>query len=244
MSNNKKIKELILASLVTDAYCLGAHWVYDEKQLENLEIDWNELNDAKSLWHKDKLAGDFTHYGDQTLWLYEFLKDKDTFDANEYVQFWKEKISSYNGYIDGSSRTTLENIDNNISPSGSSSTDLSIIGRISPLLLVSKSKEEFLNNVENFVKCTHNSNEALSASKFFATVLFEVLEGKSLTEAVLSEKNNSNSNIQAYIQSGIDSKDDDTFKSIRDFGPACDINGGFQGIIHLLFKYEIGRAHV
>ena len=30
----KKVKDLVLSSLVADAYSLGAHWIYDEKQLQ------------------------------------------------------------------------------------------------------------------------------------------------------------------------------------------------------------------
>lgn len=54
MFDEKKVKELILATLVADSYSLGSHWIYDEKQLNTLEIDWNELNDAKAVWHKGK----------------------------------------------------------------------------------------------------------------------------------------------------------------------------------------------
>jgi len=185
MFDEKKVKDLVLSSLVADAYSLGAHWIYDEKQLESLDINWQELNDAKSIWHKDKVAGDFTHYGDQTLWLYQFLEDKESFNASEYIKFWKNKIEIYNGYIDGATRDTLENIKNKISLPGSSSSDLSIIGRIAPLLLVSNTKEEFLENVEKFVTCTHNSSEAIVASKFFASLLLEVLSGKGIEEAIL-----------------------------------------------------------
>ena len=238
MFDRKKIKELILTSLVADAYSLGAHWVYDEKQLKNNNLNWEDLNNPLSVWHKGKVAGEFTHYGDQTFWLYEFLKDKDSFDENEYLKYWEDKISSYNGYIDGSSRETLENIKNNITPSGSASTDLSIVGRITPLLLVSKTKEEFIQNVEKFVKLTHNSQKAITASKFFAKVLLESLEGKDLQAILLSLKEQSDSHIQALISRGIASKDADTFTTIRDFGPACDVEEGFSGIIHLLSKYE------
>ena len=152
-----KIKDLVLTSLVTDAYCLGTHWIYDENQLINNDIRWEELNKPLAIWHKGKSAGDFTHYGDQTYWLYEFLKDKDSFDENEYLKFWFEKMKTYTGYIDGASRDTILNIENSVTPSGSNSHDLSIVGRIVPLLKVSKTKEEFLQNVEKFVKLTHNS---------------------------------------------------------------------------------------
>ena len=238
MFDEKKVKELVLTSLIADAYSLGAHWIYDEKQLKELEVDWNKLNDAKAIWHKEKKAGDFTHYGDQTLWLYEFLEDKESFDVNEYLEFWRSKIEIYNGYIDGATRETLENINDEVSPTGSASTDLSIIGRIAPLLLVSNSKEDFLQNVQKFVTCTHNSNEAIVASKFFASLLLEVLNGKKIEESILILKEKFDTKIQSYIYSGVASKTDDTFQTIRDFGPACDISGGFEGVIHLLCKYD------
>lgn len=238
MFDNKKVKELILTSLVTDAYCLGAHWVYDEKQLKENNLNWNELNNPLSVWHKGKSAGEFTHYGDQTYWLYEFLKNKETFDEKEYLEFWQEKVKSYDGYVDGSTRETLENIKNSVTPSGSNSSDLSIVGRIAPLLLVSNSKEEFLSNVEKFVKLTHNSEKAVSATLFFAKVLLECFKGKDVISAIESIKEESNSNIQTFVQKGLDSKTNDTFEKIREFGPACDVAEGFSGIIHLLSKYS------
>ena len=237
MFDRKKIKQLILTSLISDSYSLGAHWVYDEKQLTNSDINWEELNNPLSVWHKGKLAGDFTHYGDQTYWLYKFLEDKESFDENEYLKYWQVKIASYGGYIDGATRQTLENIKNNVVPSGSDSSDLSIIGRITPLLLVSKTKEEFLENVEKFVKLTHNSNKAISASRFFANLLLETLEGNDLNESLEKLKTQSDTHIQALISRGVASKNEDTFQTIREFGPACDIEEGFSGIVHLLSKY-------
>lgn len=237
MFDRKKIKQLILTSLISDSYSLGAHWVYDEKQLTNSDINWEGLNNPLSVWHKGKLAGDFTHYGDQTYWLYKFLEDKESFDENEYLKYWQVKIASYGGYIDGATRQTLENIKNNVVPSGSDSSDLSIIGRITPLLLVSKTKEEFLENVEKFVKLTHNSNKAISASRFFANLLLETLEGNDLNESLEKLKAQSDTHIQALISRGVASKNEDTFQTIREFGPACDIEEGFSGIVHLLSKY-------
>lgn len=238
MFDEKIVKRLILTSLVADAYSLGAHWIYDEEQLKELDIDWNILNAPNAMWHKGKKAGDFTHYGDQILWLYEFLKGKNCFDANEYQSFWKTKAENYNGYVDGSTRETLENISKGIKPSGAPSTDLSIVGRIAPLLLVSKTKEEFLKNVEEFVKCTHNSELALISARFFASLLIEVLEGKEIETSILKLKEDYEPNIQTYVSNGILSKQNDTFKTIREFGPACGIEGGFEGVIHLLSKYN------
>lgn len=238
MFDEKKVKELVLTTLVADAYSLGAHWIYDEKQLEDLEINWDELNDAQAIWHKDKKRGEFTHYGDQTLWLYQFLQDKESFDLDEYILFWQKKIESYNGYIDGATRNSLENIKENKVPTGSDSTDLSIVGRITPLLLISNSKDKFLENVEKFVRATHNSSDAIVSSRFFAELLVQVLDGKKVDEAIESLKESFDNKIQTFIENALASKNSDTFHAIRGFGPACDINGGFEGVIHLLYKYD------
>ena len=234
----KKIKDLVLSSLVADSYCLGTHWIYDENQLINNDINWEELNAPMAIWHKGKSAGDFTHYGDQNYWLYEFLKDKNCFDEKEFLDFWFEKMKTYTGYIDGASRDTILNIENSVTPSGSNSHDLSIVGRIVPLLKVSKTKEEFLQNVEKFVKLTHNSKEAVKSADFFANLLLMVLEKNDIEKSIVQLKSSYDSYFQDMIQKGLDSKNSDTFKTIREFGPACDINGGFSGVIHLLCKYD------
>lgn len=238
MFDNKKVNDLVLISLVTDAYSLGAHWIYDAEQLDTIDIDWEELNNAKATWHEGKLAGDFTHYGDQTLWLYQFLNGKEHFNVSDYIAFWKTKMESYKGYIDGATKATLENIDNKVMPTGSASTDTSIIGRIAPLLLVSNSKEAFLENVTDFVASTHNSKELIVASTFFASVLTAVLAGKGIDQAILELKMGFDSTVQTYIDQGMASKSSNTLDAIRGFGAACDISGGFPSIIHLLSKYD------
>ena len=233
-----KVNDLVLATLVSDAYCLGTHWIYEETQLVENDIVWEELNKPLAIWHKGKSAGDFTHYGDQTYWLYEFLKGKNSFDEKEYLNFWFNKMKTYTGYIDGASRETILNIENNVTPSGSNSHDLSIVGRIVPLLKVSKTKEEFLQNVEKLVKLTHNNKEAIQGADFFANLLLLVLEKNDIEKSILQLKSSYDAHFQDMIQKGLDSKDSDTFKTIRTFGPACDINGGFSGVIHLLCKYD------
>ena len=234
----KKIKDLVLSSLVADSYCLGTHWIYDENQLINNDINWEELNAPMAIWHKGKSAGDFTHYGDQNYWLYEFLKDKNSFNEKEFLDFWFEKMKTYTGYIDGASRNTILNIENGVIPSGANSHDLSIVGRVVPLLKVSKTKEEFLQNVGKFVKLTHNSKEALQSADFFANLLLLVLENNEIEKSILELKNSYDSFFQEMIEKGINSKNSDTFVTIRRFGPACDINSRFSGFMHLLCKYD------
>lgn len=239
MFDKKKIKDLVLVSLVADSYSLGSHWVYDEKQLAKNLINWDTLNAPLAIWHKGKSAGEFTHYGDQTLWLYEYLSDKTSFDSQEYTKYWFEKMRTYNGYIDGATKQSIQNIANGVEPSGSQSTDLSIVGRIAPLLLVSNDKTQFLQNVEKLVRVTHNSSKAIVAAKFFAKLLLAILvDKKTILEAIDFIKDDFDSSTQRMVDRGLDSVNQNTYEAIRHFGPACDIDDGFSGVIHLIVKYN------
>lgn len=229
----EQMKTSILATFVCDSYSLGSHWVYDEEQLKNLPIDWEELNAPQSLWHKGKECGEFTHYGDQNLFLLEFISKNEHFNKEDYYKFWKEKMSNYKGYIDASSRESLEKI-------GASSQDLSICGRIAPLLLCSSSKEAFLKNVAAFVSVTHNSELALNASDFFAELLWLSQENVNISSLINTIKPNYPM-FEKWIDEAIEKKESDSFETIREFGPACGIDGGFAGVIYLLLQNKSFR---
>ncbi|WP_309497496.1 ADP-ribosylglycohydrolase family protein [Sulfurovum sp.] len=237
--HDTKVTELLLATLAADTYCLGSHWVYDEDELKSLAINWEELNVPHVSWHEGKGKGDLTHYGDQIVILYDFLKDKTSFSIEEYMQHWRKEMHTFKGYIDGSTKTTIENIDKNLLiPCGSNSGDMSIIGKITPLLKVSNSKEEFLTNTKLLAQATHNNEEVLEAMDFFANLLLDILEGKEIRQSILQLKEGYSQKIQNYIESGLNTKDDDTYLAISKFGSACPTEFCFPSTIHLLFKYD------
>ena len=45
------------------------------------------------------------------------------------------------------------------------------------------------------------------------------------------------SRIQNWITQALDSKNKVSFDVIRDFGPACSVEGAFASVIHILVKY-------
>lgn len=231
------IKHAIEGAFVADAYALGSHWIYDETQLKSLPIDWDKLNAPQAMWHKGKEQGDFTHYGDHGKWLYEYIQQKNHFDVSEYASFWVAKMQNYSGYIDGSSRETLSILNNNPqSLQGASSHDLSIIGRIAPLLLTSQSKEDFLSHTLAFIALTHNSPLVHKAAQFFASVLFDVVQGKTIMDALTHTI--IDPMLAPAYHAALHSKGQDSFTTIRNFGPACGVEGGFEGTIHLLVSYD------
>ena len=223
---NTTIYNSILASFVADTYSLGAHWIYDEDTLKNLDIDWTILNSPNVEWHNGKNRGDFTHYGDQSLFLLEYIQENKSFDKIRYYNFWSNKMSDYKGYIDGATKNALENIN-------SSSNDLSICGRISPLLLTTDSKEEFIDNVKKLTEITHNTPLAIEVSSFFANLLWDTKNNQNLRENIQTLKKDY-PNLSKWIDTAISTKDNDSIKTLQDFGVSCNIDGGFLGVIHLL----------
>ena len=232
----KKINEAINGAYIADKYSLGTHWMYDQKEIEQLSINWNILNNPQAPWHKNKKAGDFTHYGDHMRILHNFLKDKKDFDIALYKDYWLNEMKTYNGYIDSSTSKTIEIFKNNNTLIGYESSDLSCVGRIAPLLLVSKNKEHFLNYVNSFVSMTHNSQDSLKSAKFFANFLYRVVNGETINDVLNNIEVDDLLNDK--FKAGIKSKDKNTSKAILNFGQSCPVDGGFQCVIHLLAKYD------
>ncbi len=236
MANNTQ--DLILGTLAVDAYTLGAHWIYSPEDISKADLDWTGLNKPLAQWHGDKQKGDFTHYGDQVVCLYEYIKSNNEYDATKYMSTWKTFMETYTGYKDGATNDTISNLDNKQSvPCGSNSHDMSIIGRIAPLLLVSPDEKTFLNNVKLFASSTHNNEEVLEAADFFAKVLWSVNAGSSIKDAITSVNQGYSSRLQGYVKAGLESTKSAT-EAINEFGPACPTNGGVQGTIYLLNNYE------
>lgn len=241
--DNKRIHCAIKGSLIADAHALGSHWIYDEHQLHSLPIDWEELNPPHALWHKGKIKGDFTHYGDHTMWLYDFIIQNRSFSIEKYREYWCQKMKTYGGYIDGSSRDTLSCLDANpFSVHGATSHDLSIIGRIAPLLLISLNKKEFLTHVNELVSFTHNYSLVKDAAQFFGALLFDVVGGKNLMDAFTSTP--VPDSLTERYQKALLSKGKTSFETIRSFGPACSIEGGFESVIHILITYDNYREAI
>jgi len=232
----------VYGSLVADAFALGGHWVYDVKEIKEAFPSLDELHNPLTDYHNAKKVGDFTHYGDQSLWLLESISLEKEFSLSNFSLRWQEYMSEYKGYLDGASSTTLQNLKNGKSPfeAGSSSQDLSVISRIAPLsLLYYDDKKEFLRYALLQAKMTHNSVKVIIATTFFTELLFLVLEGKSPKTALSEiEAKSEDKTILNWIKVAFASIDYETIETINGFGQSCSVNGGCPGALHLILKYE------
>jgi len=232
----------VYGALVADAFALGGHWVYDVKEIKDAFVSLDGYYNPLSSYHNEKKAGDFTHYGDQSLWLLESLALEKEFSLSSFSLRWKAYMLEYAGYIDGASSATLENLQNGKSAlvAGSSSQDLSVVARIAPLALLYGDNYADLESYALLqVKMTHNSAKSLLATKFFTKILYLVLEGKSPKEALSEiEASSEDKIILNWIKVAFASVEQTTIETITSFGQSCSVNGGCPGALHLILKYE------
>ncbi len=239
--NKDKIYGALWGAFCADAYALGPHWEYNTKDIEDAGLNWEGYNDPITSYHGKKQAGDFTHYGDQGLWLLRHIAEKSSFELSVFGRLWMDEMQTYKGYIDHSTKETLDNIKKGKDwvSCGSGSTDFSAIGRAVSLILILNDKPEELKKAfMSQTALTHNSKSVVEAASFFAELATALLEGNELRSSLNAIGLKYSKTIQDWIEQGLQSSTKKkTSLVIKKFGQACDINHGFPGVIHLISKY-------
>lgn len=169
----EKIKNIIKFNFGADAFALGYQWTYDSKlNLENILQSKFEFIDPLATRFHNRKAGEFSPYGDQNFSLLKFMTDNEKFSSEAYKKYWlKIWIPDYDDWIDSATKTTLE------TDSGSFSSDLSPVGRISPLFLESDLNLSVLQkNIKEYISITHNNQEVLDFGSFIGELVFKIDE--------------------------------------------------------------------
>ena len=231
-------KGLLLGSVLADAFSLGGHWIYDTEKIKNEFGEYNDLNDPlPDSFHKNRKKGEHTHYGDQTLLLLEYLAEKNEFDKNSFRDFWKFHMKKYDGYMDHATKKTLEMIETG-EEWGSDSNDLAGASRIAPIIYCfSQDKGVEYSKVQT--KITHDNEQVIAASEFFARTAYRVLEGikpdKAMEEVSAQMGNKWISEKLAIAKALIETE---TVEAVKKLGQSCSIEGALPATILLILKYS------
>lgn len=238
------LKAMVMASFVADAISLGPHWIYDQEKIKRefgkIESLTAPLADS---FHTTKSAGDFTHYGDQTIILLESIAHCGEFDLDHFAQTWQSLFVDYKGYVDKATKSTLENFKDGKTSlnSGSPSSDLAGAARIAPLIYLYRQNAEKLDHsVKAQTAMTHNNEMVIACARFFGAVTLKTLKGNPPTDAVLqiADEEFSESPLSMLVQKGYASRHENTCNAISNFGQMCDYNAAFSGVIHIISKYS------
>jgi ADP-ribosylglycohydrolase len=235
---------MVLMSFIADALCLGVHWIYNTNVIDK---KWGRvegyIKPERPTYHPTKDLGEFTHYGDQALVLLESVAARGGFDFGDFAQHWQRFFDTYDGYFDGATKATLENLTAGkpAAESGSESDDLAGAGRISPLVYAYRNDpQQLIASARAQTEFTHNDEQVIDAAEYFARVTLQVLDGESPTDALehVMEEHFNYQPYSGWIQQGLQSKTEDTRAAIKEFGQMCEAYAAFPGVIHLIAKYE------
>jgi ADP-ribosylglycohydrolase len=239
-----KPKAMVLASFAADSLALGVHWIYNthviDKKFGRVE---RFIKPERPTYHPTKDLGEFTHYGDQALILLESVCACNGFDLFDFSERWQTLFATYDGYVDGATKETLENLAAAKTPSkaGSGSDDLAGAARIAALVYRYRHDlPALIASARAQTAFTHHHESVIESASFFATIAYQVLSGASPTAAIeqtLKEGQHSES-VSEWIQVGLASVAQNSRQAISDLGQMCEIQAALPGVIHLIAKYE------
>jgi ADP-ribosylglycohydrolase len=241
---NAKARAMLLASFAADALSLGVHWIYNTNVIDRKwgQIE-NYIKPERPTYHPTKDLGDFTHYGDQTMVLLEAIAADAGYTLNHFAASWQNFFNSYDGYFDGATKDTLDNIatGKDTAEAGSESDDLAGAARIAPLVYCYRHEADKLwQSVRSQTAFTHNDQEVIESAEFFARVALKTINGEAPIAAIkqVLAEGYEREPYAKWVEDGLKSSEKDTRQAMLDFGQMCEIEAAFPCVIHLIARYE------
>jgi len=234
---NDKQTGLLFGSFCADALSLGVHWIYD---LNELEKKYGRVTHYKipgpDSYHPHKQAGDQGHVGDQALCLLNFLLKEKIWDPSGFMDDWLGMWPDYNDYVDGATKTTLANIQNQTDKTqgGSDSVEIAGPARIAPLIvfLSNSSENKVVKAAVEQTMLTHRSKEAEESAIFLAKAGYRLMHGANLLDTL-------NETAPAWAREKADGVlSENSVDAISKLGPACSISSALPSVLYLALKYE------
>jgi ADP-ribosylglycohydrolase len=243
------MKNIVINSLVADALSLGSHWIYSQQEIADKFGTIAGYSDPATSYHPGKQAGDFTHYGDQTMVLLRSLALHGRFDlasfGDEWRAFWENPETQ--SYRDGATKATLANLRNGLPPAqaASPSNDIAGAARIAPLFLLKwKSNDDLIAAARAQTSFTHGDTSVADTAEFFARIAIAVKEGTAIPEALRAAV--ANRTQEQWLDAAFASSTSDTLDSAatKAHGLTCHVPDAFPGVCHLLLRHpdDVGAA--
>ena len=232
---NKK-SGLLFGSYCADALSLGVHWIYDSQELVKKHGRATEYKAPGSdSYHPHKQAGDQGHVGDQSLCLLNFLAREKKWDPSMFMEEWLGMWPDYNDYIDGATKATLANVQNQTDKTqgGSDSVEIAGPARIAPLIafLSNSSENELVKAAVEQTVLTHRSKEAEETAIFLAQAGYRLMHGTDLHDTL-------NQTAPEWALKKANSVlSENAVGAISKLGPACSISSALPSVLYLAIKH-------
>lgn len=230
--NTSKLLGLIYGAFIGDALALGPHWIYNIEDIkEHYQPITGYTSPNHTPYHSNKKAGDFTHYGDQTLLLLESISKNKGFDIESFKHGWLHFMTHAETYLDHASKISIPLLSETLIYEGSNSDELGGFVRSAPLFLIHASKDDF----KKQIALTHNNPYVFEISDYFVEVVNSLLEGVtlniSLETALVGQPDRI---VQSYRHAK--EQTGSLIESVLAIGQSCSSQYGLPSVLSILLK--------
>ncbi|MDH5479400.1 MAG: ADP-ribosylglycohydrolase family protein [Nitrosomonas sp.] len=252
--NNKLTPRIaaILGALVADSASLGLHWLYDpnriaqinkSKGLTFLSPDDDNYTGAKGFFaHGNKQAGDSSGYGETCLLILKHIARHGQFDRVQYQTEYRGHFGpggEYIGYIDSPTRQTLLKLmplapDDFPQISGADDDQFAALATVPVITATHKGTQaELLEKIDEVVRLTNNNDIAVSAAKYTASVLFDIINGRNMTQALTDAIPQPGDKLSPLLEQALQTNSLDSITMAEQFGSACHVLEGIPIVAHI-----------
>ncbi|MBN2796806.1 MAG: ADP-ribosylglycohydrolase family protein [Clostridia bacterium] len=233
-----KLRGMVLGSFVADALSLGPHWVYNIEDIKEKLGIIQGLTAPITHYHQTKEKGDFTHYGDYALMIFQYIKVNQELEKKTFYKNFKAYYDHYNGYMDHATKVTLEQLSRG-TMLGSHSSELGGMIGFAPIIYLNHNHmDEGVSEVLRCTEWTHDDPKLLERTKFLALLTYEVLKGAKPSEAIdLLEKEISN-NLFNEIRAVKNLLNEMPETIIKKLGQGCDSGYAFPAALYFILRFE------
>lgn len=232
----KRLDGMLFGAFIGDALALSTHWIYDT---EKISLEFHSLlpyrDPVINLFHSNKKAGDFTHYGDQSLLLLKSISSNSGFEKQVFKNHWIHYMKHYEGYLDNASKSSLDLLDT-FENKGSTSDDLGGIARIAPLLYYHFDDTQLMDFIKRQTELTHNNRLLIEIGLFTTEWIKELIIGHPLIES-LENILIRYPTLQVYYDKVARHFEENTVESVKDIGQSCSCLYAFPSSLLILLKH-------
>lgn len=235
MLSKEKLEGMLIGSFLGDTVALGAHWIYDQARIKQHFGDISEpVEPLSDSYHVGKHLGDFTHYGDQTLFLFDFVAQYQDFDTLEFYKAYADFFQSYEGYLDHATKDTLSHL-NDGHLKGSLSNELGGVARIAPVIyLFCENRNKALEVVKAQTAATHQSAIVIEIAELLTNTVIDIVHGKAPIAAIENHLESASTAINQLYEKGKAAKHMAYSDAALKLGQMCSAENAFPLVAYFL----------
>lgn len=242
----------VLGALIADSAALGLHWLYDPARIAQIEKtkglvflqpDANDYAETNGYFaHGSKTAGDSSGYGELCLLMLHHFAQHRQFDCVAYQTEYRNHFGpggAYIGYVDSPTRLTLQTLlplkpEKFPENSGADDDQFAALATLPAVIVTHIGPQDVLKTeIERIVRITNNNDTAVAAAQYAGCVLFEVLNGKSIIQALTAALPHADEKLKPLVEEVMQSATLDSAAIAKRYGSACHVLEGLPIIVHI-----------